>query len=105
MTTEEIIDEAVRRLVDAADPERVILFGSYARGDATKDSDLDFLVILKEVPDPHREMTHLRNVLRGLPVPIDVLVYSTKTVEDWGNVKGTVLYPALREGIVLYAAA
>jgi hypothetical protein len=51
------------------------------------------------------EAALLLDVLRGLPIPIDVLVFTTQAIEDWGNVRGTVLYPALREGIVLYDAA
>lgn len=105
MTTEEIIQEAVKRLVDAAHPERIILFGSHARNEATPDSDLDFLVILPRVEDRRKEMVRLLDVLRGLPIPIDVLIFTPKDIEDWGNVRGTVLYPALREGIVLYDAA
>lgn len=105
MSMDEIIEEAVKRLVDAAHPERIILFGSHARNEATSDSDLDLLVILSEVADRHREMVRLRDALRGLPTPIDILVFSSRAMEEWGNVKGTVLYPALQEGVVLYAAA
>lgn len=50
-------------------------------------------------------MIRLQRSLRGLGIPVDVLVFTERQVAEWGNVRGTVLYPALREGIVLYEAA
>lgn len=55
-----MLDAVARLLVAAANPESVILFGSYARGDYTKDSDLDLLVILPTVEDRIEEMARLR---------------------------------------------
>jgi predicted nucleotidyltransferase len=101
----QIIREAVRLLVEAAHPVKVILFGSFARGDNTKDSDLDFLVILPTVTDHHAEMVRLRRALAALPMPIDVLVYSVDEVQRRGHLRGTTLYHALNEGKVLHAAA
>jgi predicted nucleotidyltransferase len=96
------IDEAIRTLAEAAAPERILLFGSYARGDATDDSDLDFLVIEPHVDDRAKEMVRLRRTLRPLRVPADVLVYSSDDVARWGDQPGSALYWALREGRVVY---
>lgn len=102
---EGIIREATQRLVDAPHPERVVLFGSYARGDYDRDSDLDFLVILPRVADPFSEMHRLELELLPLDVSVDVLVYSADDVRERGHLRGIARYHALTEGKVLYDAA
>lgn len=104
-SVEAVVAEAVRLLVDAAHPLKVILFGSVARGQAEEGSDLDLLVILEEMRGRPEEMVRLLRALRPLRVPVDVLVYSHDEVEEWGHLPGTVLYEALTEGRVLYEAA
>jgi predicted nucleotidyltransferase len=102
MITPEQIQQAVDRLVAAANPSKVILFGSYARGDATEDSDLDLMVIEEELPNIFNEMIRLRQALRPMHIPVDVLVYSQEFVSEWGHLPGTALYWALNEGRVLH---
>lgn len=94
---------AIQTLANAApDAEQILLFGSYALGQATDASDLDFLVIEPTVENRAREMVRLRRALRPLRVPADVLVYSRAEVTQWGQQPGTALYWALREGRVVH---
>jgi predicted nucleotidyltransferase len=102
---DELLGEATRLLVEAAHPEKIILFGSYARGDFDEGSDLDLLIILPTVVDRFEEMVQLRLVLRDIPMPIDVIVYSRSDVEERQHLRGTMLYRALREGRILHDAA
>ncbi len=104
-TVDELISDATRLLIEAANPERIILFGSYCRGDFTKDSDLDLLVIVPLVVDRIEEMARLRLVLRNIPMAIDVVVYSCEEVEERKHLRGTMLYHALHQGRVLHDAA
>jgi predicted nucleotidyltransferase len=95
---EETIIRAVDLLRNAAPGATVVVFGSYARGDAREDSDLDLLVIESDVKARREEIVRLRDVLRPLQIPVDVLVTSQDTFERWADTPGTVLYEAAREG-------
>jgi predicted nucleotidyltransferase len=101
MTDERLIAEAGRRLAAATDGARVILFGSYARGEATGSSDLDLLVIEPEVSAPRAESARLRRELRDLEVALDVIVVSKKQVEKLGEISGSMINEALQTGRVL----
>lgn len=99
-----VIAEAGRRLSEAVPPSsRVILFGSAARGELTRDSDLDFLVIEPEVENPALESVWLRRVLADVLVPIDIIVASEHRVQEWRNVRGSLIHAALTGGRELAA--
>jgi predicted nucleotidyltransferase len=100
MIDDRTVREAVDRLLRAAPGSTVILFGSYARGQASGESDLDFLVVEPEVRDAPAEMVRLRQVLADLPVAVDVLVVSRERFDYWKDTPNTVMARALREGRV-----
>ena len=99
------IKKAVDILVREARPQKIILFGSFARGEETEDSDADFFIIEKDVADKRREMVRLRKALSPLRIPVDLMVSDEKTVREWGSVPSTTMYWALQEGEVLYESA
>jgi len=100
--TEELLEEVVQRILAVSDPEHIILFGSYARGEAGPDSDLDLLVLEKGVTKPRQESNRLRRALRGLLVPIDVVVATPQQADRYRNAIGLIYAPALKEGRILY---
>ena len=101
MLSEAVVRCAINLLLDAAPAgSRVILFGSYARGDANDQSDLDFLVVEPDLKNRRRESVRLRQVLRPLGVPVDVLVVSDYVYEAWRDQPNSVLHEAAREGQV-----
>jgi predicted nucleotidyltransferase len=102
MTTADTIHEAVSRRAADPLPQRIIPFGSQIRGDADAGSDIDLLVIEREVPDRGAEMVRLRRLRRRLPAAFDVAVYTQDEVDRWGNEPGSALYWALKEGKVLH---
>ena len=95
----ETIDRAAHLLLEAAPAgSEVILFGSYARGNAAAHSDVDFLVVEPFVSARHLEMVRLREALRELRVPVDVLVTSREIYEAWKVGVNSVIARAHREG-------
>lgn len=97
-----LYQEITRRIVTAADPVKVILFGSRARGTAHPGSDLDLLVIERDPVSTRQEAIRLRRLLRDLDVPVDIIVVGQAFAERYGDIPGSVLYPALQEGTILY---
>ncbi|MGB7685938.1 MAG: nucleotidyltransferase domain-containing protein [Solirubrobacterales bacterium] len=102
MVDESIIQEAGRRLANAAGSgARVILFGSHARGEAQPGSDLDLMVIEPEIKSRNTEFVRLRRALGEIGTPVDLILYGEDHVKEWGNVPGTLINEALKEGRVL----
>ena len=100
MIDEATVEKAVELLRRAAPGAKVIVFGSYARGEPREGSDLDFLVVEPEVKARRAEMVRLRDALRPLGVPADVIVTSERTFREWSDTPGTVIYEAAKEGRV-----
>ena len=98
------IEEVVRRIVEVAQPEKIILFGSAARDEMGPHSDLDFLVV-KSGAD-HWDLTgRIRRALRGANAAVDLVVATPEDLERYKDSHPLVYKPALREGRVVYDAA
>lgn len=101
----EIIQAAAIRLANtASSPSRVFLFGSFGRGTADEGSDLDFMVIERELTDKAAEYVRLRRAIGGIGTGVDLLIYPLAEFERRSQIPGTVLFEARIEGKVLYAA-
>jgi predicted nucleotidyltransferase len=101
-SSREKIEEMVRRIVAGFDPEKIILFGSHARGDAGPDSDADLLVVMKVSGSRRKLATEIDLSLMGIDLPADILVMSPEDLERKRDLIGAVVNPALREGKILY---
>ncbi len=97
-----LLDEMVRRIRETAEPERVILFGSHARGTARADSDFDLLVIKESKEPRYRRSAPLYTKLADLPVEVEIIVYTPEEVAEWNSVPQAFVTTAIREGRVLY---
>ena len=96
------IPEITRRIIETSHPEKIILFGSYARGNFGADSDLDLLVIVPGIKRLRQESIRVRRALRGLLAPVDILIATPEQIKRLENTNGLVYQIALREGKVLY---
>ena len=99
-----ILAEVIRRIVEVARPDQIVLFGSAARGQMGPDSDLDFLVVKSGVPHRRRLAQQIYRRLLGLTVPIDVIVVTPEDIERYREKVGPIIGPALEEGRVVYDA-
>ena len=102
VSDEGIIRDIVRRIVESAQPEKVILFGSRARGDAGPRSDFDVLVIKPSDEPRYRRSIPLYVALADLPVEVEVIVYTPEEVEEWSLVPQAFVTTAVREGTTIY---
>lgn len=100
---ERIIDEMVVRIVERFDPERIILFGSAARGDAGPDSDVDLLVVMPVEGSRREKAVEIGVAVNDIPVPKDIIVTTPEDFEWRKEIVGTIERPAVREGRLVYA--
>lgn len=101
----EILKEIVRRIVSTIKPEKIILFGSYAHGTPDEDSDIDILVIKAGVQSKIEEYAKVRNSLKGIRFPFDIIVVTPEEYEfyslEWKN---SIFAEARERGTILYAS-
>jgi predicted nucleotidyltransferase len=97
------IREMVKRIVAKFHPERVILFGSYARGEAGPDSDVDLLVVMPVLGSRRDAVVEIRVALHDIRVPKDIVVTTPEDFAWRKETVGTIEWPAAREGKLLYA--
>jgi len=100
-----LVDEIVRRVLNVTRPDRIIVFGSAAAGTMDRDSDIDLLVLERSPSNAREASVRIRDALRGLGFPFDVIVMATERFEETRKVIGGIAYPASKHGEVIYEAA
>lgn len=102
MDIEVCLKEVVKKIVHEFNPNKIILFGSYAYGMPTLDSDIDLLVVMDTNEKPHKRAIGLRKLLKDLGVPKDIIVKTPDEFNRFKDIVGTIIYPAAHKGRVLY---
>lgn len=102
MDIEVLIKEAVKRIIDEFNPEKIILFGSYAYGHPSPDSDMDLLIVMDTHAKPHKRAVPIRKILKGIGIPKDIIVKTPEEFERFKDIIGTIIYPASHKGRLLY---
>ena len=105
MISNETLLEVRERLVDGFHPEKILLFGSQARGTADDRSDVDILVVCSFKGKRRHLMLEMDRALRGLRLARDIMVLTPEEFERDRHIPGTIARPAWREGKVLYESA
>jgi predicted nucleotidyltransferase len=103
METSVPIQSIVDRIVKNYGPDKIILFGSFAQGTQNENSDVDLLIVKDSKLPRHRRGREVRKLLYGILVPMDIIVFTNKEIEEDRNLKFSFVYEVLKTGKVLYA--
>lgn len=96
------LDEMVERILTVGNPQKIILFGSRARGQATSDSDYDLVLIEPSTLPRYKRAARYRRALIGAAPAKDILVWTPAEVKAWTTVPNAIITTVIRKGIVLY---
>ena len=96
------IRRAARKIADAVRPEKIILFGSFAYGNPTLDSDVDLLVIMESTLRPHARVVQISEILSPRPFPVDIIARTPAEIEERLQVGDCFFQEILTKGKVLY---
>ena len=98
----ETIDGIAKAIVENFHPEKIILFGSYAVGTPTPDSDLDFLVVMDTDQPRNKRSVPIRLMFSPVPCAMDILVYTPEEIEKWNGVTNHIVTEAHLDGRIVY---
>jgi len=97
------IQQMVSRIVTQFNPEKIVLFGSHARGDGTADSDVDLLIVMPVEDSKRAKQLEIRAAVRDVHIPKDIIISRPEEFQWRKDIVGTIERPATREGQILYA--
>jgi predicted nucleotidyltransferase len=104
--TPEKVDAVIKKIVEISGPRRIILFGSYIRGDMHMNSDLDILIVTgDEIKNPRKESVRIRRALKGIIMSMDILVVPESRLDELAEIPGLIYREAVGKGKVIYEAA
>lgn len=102
---DKLVEDIVRRVLSVTRPDKIILFGSAATEGMTPDSDIDLLIVQRQLDDHRQAYRRVREALWDIDYPLDILFMTTDWFEQSKDVPGGLAHPANKEGTVIYDAA
>jgi len=97
------VESAIRKIIEVGSPKKIILFGSYVKNMTHANSDVDLMVVISnDIENPRKESVRIRKALRGISMPMDIIVVPEKTWTRFKDQPGMIYREALREGRVVY---
>lgn len=104
--TPQKVKAVIDKIIAISKPRKIILFGSYVKGNTNINSDLDVLVVAgEEVENPRKESVRIRRALKGILMPMDIIVVGEATLEEIANIPGLIYREAIKNGRVVYESA
>ena len=102
MDIESYLKNIVDKIINNFNPDKIIIFGSYAYGHPTVDSDMDIMIVMDTDEKPHKRAVSVRKVLKGIGIPKDIIVKTPEEFERFKDIVGTIVYPAAHKGRIIY---
>ena len=99
-----LLDIIVLKICQVSNPQKIILFGSYARGEEKEKSDIDIMVIQNSDKPRYKRSLPIRLALRGIIHSKDIVVYTSEEIKEWASASTSFVATVLREGKILYEA-
>jgi predicted nucleotidyltransferase len=97
------VESAINKIIEVGNPKKIILFGSYVKNMTHANSDVDFLVVSRnDIENPRKESVRIRRALRGISMPMDIIVVPERTWTRFKDQPGMIYREALREGKIVY---
>lgn len=103
--TPQKVKSVIEKIIEISNPRKVILFGSYVAGNMDMNSDLDVLVVEREVENPRKESIRIRRALKGILMPMDILVVQEDVLAETADTPGLIYREAIKNGRVVYESA
>lgn len=101
--TPQKVKTVVEKIIETSRPRKVILFGSYIKGSMHLNSNLDVLVVTgDEIENPRKESVRIRRALKGILMPMDILVIQESSFKEIANTPGLIYREAVKNGKVVY---
>ncbi len=101
--TPQKIQAVIKKIIETSRPRKIILFGSYVQGNMHLNSDLDVMIVMEdEVENPRKESIRIRRRLKGISMPMDILVVTETILDEMANIPGMIYREAVRNGEVVY---
>lgn len=97
-----IMEEIIRRIVESAQPEKIVLFGSHAYGRPHEGSDLDILVVMESDLPRYKRAVPIYRALAGLLIGKDVLVYTPQEIDAWSEIPQAFITQVMEKGRIIY---
>ena len=101
-TQSEVLEEIVRRILATGSPQKIVLFGSRARGEARSNSDYDLLLLEPSDLPRYKRAARYRRALRGVCPAKDIVVWTPEEAAEWRDVPNAFITTAIHEGVLLY---
>ena len=103
MIRDKDIKELIHEIVQLVDPEQIILFGSYATGNATEDSDVDLFIVKDSILPRHKRARQIRQAISSrFPFPKDLIFYTPAEIEEWSRVPQSFTARVVATGKIMY---